>query len=117
MSFFSIEQPVTSNFKHHPAFQSLTERVCLIRLCTHLGAFDKKMTFSPKQCTCLLALRANATPDGTETGRQSTSKLGGSSNSGGTRALPDSSGGGHDCAARDSNALLASRQASQAYRE
>ena len=41
--FFSIEQPVTSNFKHHPAFQSLAERVCLNTVCTHLGAFSKSL--------------------------------------------------------------------------
>ena len=41
--FFSIEQPVTSIFKYRSAFQSLSERVCIGRLCTHLGAFSKKM--------------------------------------------------------------------------
>ena len=41
--FFSIEQPVTSNFKYHPAFQSLSERICIKRMSTHLGAFSKKM--------------------------------------------------------------------------
>ena len=41
--YFSIEQPVCSNFKHHPAILSLMQRVDIFRLCTHLGAFDKRM--------------------------------------------------------------------------
>eukprot|EP00959_Pyramimonas_sp_CCMP1952_P109668 2294073-Pyramimonas_sp.AAC.1 len=41
--FFSIEQPVCSCLKHHPAFLSLMHRVPMYRLCTHLGAFGANL--------------------------------------------------------------------------
>ena len=41
--YSTIEQPVCSCFKHHPAFLSLLERVPLYRFCTHMGAFDARL--------------------------------------------------------------------------
>eukprot|EP00959_Pyramimonas_sp_CCMP1952_P446752 9354635-Pyramimonas_sp.AAC.1 len=41
--YVSIEQPVCSIFKHHPAFLSLKQRVQINALCTWLGAFDRAL--------------------------------------------------------------------------